>query len=184
MGMFDNQSSDNTNNAPQGGGQEYSQTNDPFSRVGSSDPNEQSVYPIPGVYPLLYLDTLKMIRSRKGDDVFVAEFDILESEVETRPRGTRMSWVVNFRHDAAPGNVKGFLASLMGISVGEVDADGARYACSPKNPCHGKLVRLEASEIITKGTKQPFTLCKWVTVDAEKQAQSKELREGAGFPPF
>ena len=156
---------------------------DPFSRIGDSEGRQGGVYPMPGVYPLLYIDVLKMIRSRKNEDVFVAEFDILESEVGERPAGTRMSWPVNFRHDASPGNVKSFLAAVMNVPQEQVDGRGAQYACGDKNPCHGRLVRLEATMTTTKAG-NPFTLCTWRGIPDDVQAKADELREHVGFPPF
>jgi hypothetical protein len=164
--------------------QAYNETRDPFSKIGSSDPSESGVYPEAGVYPLLFVDSLKMIQSRKGDDLFIAEFDIVQSEVDTRRPGTRMSWVANLsKHDAAPGNVKLFLATLMDVPLDQVDSDGAKFACSTDNPCRGRLIRLEASTIKTKAGGD-FTRCSWRSVSKEVQAQSEELRQKAGFTPF
>jgi len=152
----------------------------PFDRVAASEGRFGGVYPQPGVYPLLYIDVLKMIRSRKGEDVFIAEFDVLESEVPSRLKGTRMSWAVNFRHDASPGNVKAFLAAVMNVPQNEVDGKGSQYACSADNPCHGRLVRLEATQTKTKaGT--DFTLCNFRPVPDDIQAKAAELRKQAGF---
>jgi hypothetical protein len=155
-------------------------SNDPFAKVGDADARLNSVYPVAGVYPVLQVDAMKMITSRKGDDVFIAEFDVLESLCPDRPAGTRMSWAVNFRHDAAAGNVKSFIAAVMNSDASEVDAESARYACSPENPCSGRLVRLEATETITKSG-SPFTVCSFRPIPDPQQAQAEALRKKAGF---
>jgi len=181
MGMFNKPEGQQDNKPKQQ--MDYDKS-DPFSKVGNAEGREGGVYPEPGLYPILYVDTLKMIRSRKNDDLFIAEFDIVASEVDARPVGTRMSWVANLtKHDAAPGNVKTFLAKLMNVPDQEVDANGAKFACSDENPCHGRLVRLEASIIQTKSGGD-FTLCKWFTLDKEMQDQADEIRKQAGFAPF
>lgn len=154
--------------------------NDPFSRIADSDPAASSAYPEAGLYPLLFVDVLKMIRSRKGDDVFIAELDILESNVASRPKGTRMGWAVNFRHDAAPGNVKSFLAAAFNVDVEDIDKEGVKEALSDSNPAHGRLVRLEATDIKTKAG-NPFTRCNWSPVPKDLQDKADELREQAGF---
>lgn len=181
MGMFDRNKSQGSvsynEEAPRRRG------SSPFDQIGGSTPNEGGIYPIPGVYPILFCDVLKMTVSRKDEDLFIAEFDILESQVEERRAGTRMSWVVNFKHDAAPGNVKLFLAALLDTTPDEVDADGAKYACSPDNPCHGRLIRLEATNTITKAGND-FTLCKWRSLPKEVQDKGTDLRAQAGFTPF
>lgn len=185
MGMFDQAPNQQQQSQPMDEAfrQQNYDDHDPFNQIGGSTPSQQGVYPIPGVYPVLFLDSMKIIKSRKGDTLFIAEFDICQSEVPTRPVGTRMSWIVNFRHDASPGNVKMFMAALMGITVDEVDAEGAKFACSDKNPCRGKLIRLEASETITKSG-NPFTVCKWHTLPEEMQNRAAEIRAEAGFQPF
>jgi hypothetical protein len=155
----------------------------PFDRVEDSEGRTGGIYPQPGIYQVLYVDVIKMIRSRKGEDVFIAEFDILQSDVPERKAGTRMSWAVNFRHDASPGNVKAFLAAVMNVQQTEVDAKGAQYACSEKNPCHGRLVRLEAVMTKTKSGND-FTLCNFRPLADDMQGKADELRAAAGFAPF
>lgn len=159
----------------QGGG-----GNSIYDQVAESKPTEGGVYPKPGIYPLVFVDAVKMIRTRKKEDMFVAELCILNSECEIRPAGSRMSWCANFKHDAAAGNVKAFLAAAMNIPVDNVDADGMRFACSEKNPLHSRLLRLEASDITTEAGK-PFTLCKWHVISDEHQARAMEYFAAAGF---
>jgi len=154
--------------------------NDPFGRIEQSDPSQGGIYPEAGLYPCLYVQALKMIRSRKGEDLFIAEFDIIESMVQLRPKGTKMSWAVNFRHDASPGNVKSFLAALMGVDPGAVDAEGSRHAVSENNPCRGRLIRLEAVQVKTKAGND-FTRCNWTALPDEIQQQAEQLRADAGF---
>lgn len=184
MGMFDNQNQDTQNQTAQNDFNSVPAAQDnygsPFDRIGDSKPNEGGVYPEPGVYPLLGVNVLKMIKSRKGDDIFIAEFDIIQSEVEDRPAGTCMSWVGNFKYDAVPGNVRMLLAAIMGVPVNDVDAAGSQFAVSVKNPCRGRLVRLSATTITTKSG-NPFTLCKFSAIDEETQKDSEQLRKSAGF---
>lgn len=158
----------------------YASGASPFDRIGSSSPNDGGVYPEPGVYPMLYVSVLKMIKSRKGEDVFIAEFDIISSDVPNRPAGSVMSWVANFKHDAAPGNVRMLLAAITNTPIDQVDAAGSQFAVSEKNPCHGRLVRLTATQTTTKAG-NPFTLCKWDAVSDEHQEKTQEYRKQAGF---
>jgi hypothetical protein len=172
MGLFEN----DYNSTPQ-------QSTSVFDSIGNAEVSEGGVYPIEGVYPILYVDCMKIIRTRKGEDMFVAEFDILASDVEKRKKGSRMSWVANFKHDSAPGNIRAFMAAVNGVNVDEVDSKSAQIMCSDKNPCHGKLVRLEATNTLTKkGTN--FTKCIFSAIGDEMQKDADKLREAAGFPPF
>ncbi len=154
-----------------------------FDRVASAEGQEGSVFIVPGVYPVLGIDVLKMIRSRKGDDLFIAELEIIESDVPERPQGSRMAWMANFRHDPTPSAVKTFLARVMGVPPEEVDAAGSRLAVGEQQPCRGRLIRLEATQIETKSG-NPFTKCTWRELPDNLQEQAKELRSNAGFPPF
>lgn len=157
---------------------------DPFDRIGDAEGSERSSYPIPGVYPVLYCERLKMIQSKMtGDDMFIAELSILESSVEGRPKGSSMAWVSNLRHLPSAGNIRAFLAALNNVPLDEVDAESARFACSDKNPCRGRLVRLEASETETKKG-NAFTVCKWSSIFESMQKKADELRQAAGFEAF
>lgn len=153
--------------------------------IGSANVTEGGVYPIAGVYPILYLDACKMVESRKGDKLFCAEFDIIESNVEERPSGSRMSWMANLtKHDAAPGNARAFLAAAAGIKPENVDAEGSRAAVSSHNPLHGRLVRLDASNTKTRAGGD-FTLCRFSALPEELQDQAERLHADAGFAvPF
>lgn len=182
MGLWDNETV-NTQNTQQTTGY-----NDPFEAVANATVNERTSYFDPGVYPLLYLDCLKMITSRKGDALFIAEFDILESNVSTRPKGTRGAWTPNFRHEPTAGNVRGFMAILMNVPPEEVTADSLKFACSEKNPAHGRLIRLEAT-LLTQDKDgnpraKPFTRHDWRAIGEDKQQQAAQLRQEAGFPGF
>ena len=154
------------------------------SKVAESDPSRGGVYPEPGVYPVIQIDVLKMIKSRAVEDLFIGEIDILKSNVESRPAGSSMTWMCNLtKHDAAPGNVKAFLAALAGVDDTEIDVAGAEMAVSDQNPMQGMIIRLEASVIQTRA-KTDFTLCRWSNLNEEMQAKAAELRAAAGFPPF
>jgi hypothetical protein len=162
--------------------------NDPFQRVANAEVGEKTAYFEPGVYPFLYLDVIKMVTSRKGDQLFIAEFDIVDSDVPSRPKGSRAAWIANFRHEPTPGNVRGFMAALNNVGVEEITADALRFACSDKNPCHGNLIRLEAVLLTTdkdgNARAKPFTRHDWRPVPKELQGQAEELRTKAGFPGF
>ncbi len=175
MPLFANETAFNSQQAPK--------ARDVFDDIERSDGRAGGIYPIPGVYPVLYVDVVKMIRSRKGDDVFIAEFEILQSAVVDRPGGTKMSWAVNFRHDASPGNVKAFIAAVANVPQNAVDAQGCRRACSTENPLHGKLVRLEASMTKTHAGND-FTLCTWRPVPDELAKKAQELRDQVFGAPF
>lgn len=182
MGLFEKQESTNNGMAQASSGY------DPFDKIANAEATERSSYFEPGVYPILMLDVMKTTNSRQGDLLFIAEFNIIKSDVPSRAPGSRAVWIANFRHDPTAGNVKQFMASLMLVSPDEIDADSAKFMCSESNPARGRLIRLEAVELTTDKNgnprSKPFTRHDWRPVPQEIQEQAKELRVQAGFPPF
>lgn len=178
MGLFENQETGTRSTVATG-----SRLDDAFDSIANADVSERSVYFDPGVYPLLALDVMKMTESRKGDLFFIAELEILDSSVPSRPTGSRATWMCNFRHDATPGNIRDFISKLNGVSPEEVTKKSIKMACSEKNPCNGMLIRLEATQIETRSG-NPFTRHDWRTIPKELQDQSQELRQKAGFGGF
>jgi hypothetical protein len=176
MGMFEKGNNGYEEKSSNSGG-------DVFDRVANADEQEGAAYPVPGVYPVLMVDTLKMIESRKGDKLFVAELEVIQSDVPERPAGSCMQWVANFRHDPTPGAVKTFFARIMGVDGSEVTSDALRYAIGEKQPCRGRLVRLEANMVKTKSDRD-FTKCTWRELPEAMQEKAQELRAEAGFAPF
>jgi hypothetical protein len=167
---------------------------DIFDKVANAEDRDRRItlYPIPGAYPVLLVDVVKIITSRQNETFFVAELEILQSMVQDRPPGTRMTWMVNMKHDSSPRNVKEFICALMAVDSEAVTPEAVKYACGPDNPCHGRLVRLEAAYTKLKRaqaltmeeaikTQAVFTVCDWYTLGDEVQAKVVELRKAAGF---
>jgi len=155
---------------------------DPLQRVADSEYNEGGVFVLPGVY-FCCVDVCKTVTSRKGDFLWIVQLEILESSVDARPVGTRMDWIANFKHDPAPGNVKGFIAASMGCLSEEVTYEATKLVASSQNPLHGRLIRVEATQIQTKSGND-FTKVIFASVPDEVQNTAKDLREAAGFAPF
>ncbi len=156
-----------------------------FDGIGKAQVNQGGNYPLPGIYPLLYVNAVKKIVSQNTQDTMViVELDILESKVPDRAVGSSMSWIVNLKHQPALGNLKGFLATAMSVEPDMVDSAGADYAVSAENPLKGRLMRCEAIEITTKNKGNPFTKCKWLPIEPEVQQRNEELHQAAGFTSF
>ena len=159
------------------------------SKVAKSKATAGGVYPVPGVYPVLDIKLVKVETTWEDHEVFVVEFDILESEVEERAAGTEMSWVCNLtKHKSAPGNAKRFLQDATGINFDEMSEEEAEKEidrlCGEDNPLCGTLVRLEAVNKKTKEKKQDFTVCTFTRLPDEAQELRNELREALKLPQF
>ena len=166
-------------------------------KVAGSDVTGGGVYFKNGNYPVLFIDKAIMKESRKGKELFIVEFKILVSEVEERPAGGSVSQVYNMTdHDAAPGNVKGFIgaaqndsdfadAKLENMTDKEKKAfiEAIQMVVSDDNPLHGRLVRAEANTILTEAGND-FTLVKFSGIGDDIQQSADALLKEAGFAPF
>ena len=153
-----------------------------FDEIEKDKSSNSGNFILEGTYPLVFLNVVKTIKSQEDNsDLFIAELDIIESKVEGRESGNTMSWIVNFAHQPALGNIKQFIAAAMNRKEEEITSKIADAVVTSDNPLHGQLVRCEATEITTKKNKKPFTKCKWIAVDPEKQAVAEELHKKAGF---
>lgn len=180
MGIFNQQKAQNQEAAAQP--RTYV---DPYEQTANADAAAQTgVYPLPGSYQILYLDSIRMIVSKKdGVDCLVAEFDIIKSSVPERPPGTHMSYIAKYNKPSTAGNVKALILALTNEPEENFTANAFRYVCSEDNPCHARLVAMEASEIETR-TGGRFTKCAWRGLPEDIQEQAEELRAKAGFTPF
>jgi len=155
---------------------------DIYDDVFDSQGQFSKAYPLPGIYPIIRIDSVKMIVTKKsGDTMFIANTEILQSNVVDRPVGSRMPWICNMRNKPAWGAVKSFIAAAAGCTLEELTANDIREACGVANPLYGRLLRLEAVMGEKKEGKEPFTSCSWCTVADDLQVQSDELRKAAGF---
>ncbi len=159
---------------------------DIFDMIGDADVFGGGVYFEPGVYPKLWIEALKMIKtSTDGHDMFVAEIHILESNVPERPKGSEVSWVANLtKHKSAAGNVKQFLCDIAGLeSVDDIDAAGARLAVSSDNPFNGTVVMASATNVKTRAGGD-FTQVKFTRLDDDAQEAAIALHTELGFSAF
>jgi len=141
-----------------------------FDGIENAKVGQGGVYFLPGKYQV-ELDKVFAMQSRKREDLFIAECMILESDNSERKPGTKASWIVNFKHDAALGNIKGFLAACNGIDPAdqvkvdeEITSDVCEYAVDDENPLAGTRVNLVAVQKETRAG-NPFTLHIWSPVE-------------------
>jgi len=137
-----------------------------FNGIRDAKVGQGGVYFLPGLYEV-EIQKVHTLVSRKREDLFIVEAKILESNNPDRAPGSSASWLVNFKQDAALGNIKGFIAACNGIDPAdevrvndEVDEDVCEYVVSEENPLAGTRVKLEA---VMKKTKSggDFTLHIW-----------------------
>jgi hypothetical protein len=141
-----------------------------FDGISEARVGGQNVYFLAGLYKIEVVKCFAM-KSRKKEDLFIVECSILESTNDKRPAGTKASWVVNLKHDAALGNIKGFVAAANGIDPhdeetvnNEIAEKEVEYVVSDDNPLNGSILNLNCTDIETKAG-NPFTLHAWELVE-------------------
>lgn len=136
-----------------------------YGGLGDARANQGGLYMLPGVYEVKVLKVTDM-ESRKGDDLFIVELEIVESDNDARRPGMKPSWVVNLKQDAALGNIKGFIAAAMGMDPSDESVssdeweDAVETAVSKENPLAGTMMHLECVNIKTREGGD-FTLHRW-----------------------
>lgn len=144
-----------------------------FDGIEDAKVGQGGVYFLPGRYKV-EVDKVFTMQSRKREDLFIAETTILESDNAERKPGTKCSWIVNFKHDAALGNIKGFIAACNGIDPAdeaavnaEVTEDVCEFAVDEKeNPLAGSKLDLTAVQKKTRAGGD-FTLHLWAPLGGE-----------------
>lgn len=147
-----------------------------FSGIDKATSTQGGNYIKPGRHLLKIIRNFTKI-TRKKKNLAIAEFEVLESTVHDV--GEEVEWCVNFEHDAALGNISGYLAGVAEISEDDVDEAGATRAYSPENPFKDFkvalttfMIKTEANRDFTKHVYKPAS--QWKGIKAEMAAAVAE----------
>lgn len=116
-------------------------------------------YVLPGLYTVV-IKAATIFKAREGWDAAAIEMEILESNNPERPVGSTQTQLIKLSNDAGPGNLKQFIAGVMGTSEAEVKAQVGQLVFSDKQPLTGTKAVLEAVPTTTRKG-DPFTKCTW-----------------------
>lgn len=122
------------------------------------------------------VNRVKTGETRKKDEFFVVETEIITSNVEDHKPGSKRSQMIMFKHDAALGNIANFLQAAIwtfgkmngatmpdGVeNYEQVDPDenSALEVCAEDNPMAGVILDLECIQQDTRAGGQ-YTKCVW-----------------------
>lgn len=145
-----------------------------FDSVQGVSVNGGGIYFKAGQYKVKIV-AVKAILSRKNENLFVVETEILESDCpELRPR-TKCSQVINLsKHDSGGGNVKAFIAAALDISPTDESVNWVELceaAASEANPLKGTEMGLICALTKTKAGGD-FTLHQWSFISTPEGALS------------
>ena len=137
-----------------------------FSGIKQAQVNKGGVYLKEGNY-LLEIEAVKLIPSRKKDDLSVVESKVIEADgTDANVEGSSASWIANLtKHDAAMGNVKMFLQAVDPDLDDDTIEQAADMAVGEDNPLRGEQVKCQVSMIETRAG-NPFSLHKWFSAGA------------------
>lgn len=123
-------------------------------------------------------------QNRQRVDSFIIETTVTKSDNPAYPPGCSPSQVISFKHDAAPRNVKAFVAAVMEIADPDAyvpeeaeqlegrdreDAidrwwdEAIEFIISKEQPVRGYRMRLETDTVKTEAGGD-FTLHRWISV--------------------
>ena len=126
-----------------------------FSGIEDAKVQQGGVYLLQGTYDLI-INSVKVGRSRKGEEFFAVDFEIETSSNPERTPGSTVSWMTMRRFDGYLPAVKGFILAAMDAADGDVTAAVCDAAVSVDQPLAGQRVKAQAVDIITRAGK-PFT---------------------------
>lgn len=152
-----------------------------FSKVADADVTGGGVYFEPGQYRV-EIEAVKTVRSQRNNhDYWIVECLIKDSDVESRPAGSRASQVVDIGNVMGPVNIKAFVAAASGIDPEDDEINEKLIAaweeltgqelsieeicelvCDEKeNPLGGLELDLECRTIKTRAKGTDFTKHFW-----------------------
>ena len=150
-----------------------------FSTMAGSNPTQGGIYFNAGFNYDIEIVAVKMVLSRKNQDLYCVECKVLSSDDPERGPGSTPAWMPNMTNESSMGNIKGFLAACNGVDPNDqaavkaafTDANGqdlseavAELSVSEDNPLAGTILKLRTENKLTKAG-NPFTLHFWHPVE-------------------
>jgi len=132
---------------------------------------------------LVRIDAIKLQESNQGfGTLWITEFTILKGTEKNPPKVER-SWVAmpNHRPKTDPGNVKAFMAAVLGIenpNEEDIPAEVFEKAVSVENPFAGTILKLETVMRTTKEGRD-FCLHTWKPGNPSEVPEKPELTKEA-----
>ncbi len=147
-----------------------------FTGMKNAEQTRGGNYIKPGQHKLEILKHIvKTSQNKKkvvGKKFFIVELKVLDST--THPKGTKVSWLVDFSKPGAHGNLKNYGEAIFPTLNPSVTVEQMKgwdddqwdkmytWLCHPSNPVHGKDVVLYADCWNKKtGTDGDFTMADW-----------------------
>lgn len=138
----------------------------PFKGIKNAQVYGAGAYMLAGVHEVEIgeIKLTKSVQKAGNPDMLIVEVMIIESTNADMVPGSKRTWIVNFAHQPALGNIKQFVAAAYNCDQEDVDDALAASITDPSQPCRGKILKCQGTTILTKEKRQPFTKCEWFFV--------------------
>lgn len=136
-----------------------------FSGIENTRTYKNAPYLTPGQYELV-IRSLSLVDSKKkrGQQFFVAEFDVVSASNGEFQQGALVSWLVDMDHgETALSNCKMFASAVLDCDEEEVNESAMEKLVGPDQPAAGIRVKANAFSIKTKSGND-FTKIRWDSV--------------------
>lgn len=149
-----------------------------FKGIKDAKGGDGGTYLSEGAY-IVDIDACKQGEMRDGTPFFVVEFTILQnSGPECNKPGTTASYFVKVEKDTpALANIRRFISVASDTPEDEIDDAGAEMVVSKDQPLKGTVLRVQATQIVTKKGND-FTKHVWSKFEGTEEDAGK-LRKAA-----
>lgn len=142
-----------------------------FAGIEKASTYKNAPYIMPGQYDLT-IRALALVESKKkrGQQFFVAEFDVASTTNPDFKAGDLVSWLVDMDHgETALSNCKAFAAAVLDCDEEQIDEATMLKLVGPEQPAAGIRVKANAFNIKTRAGSD-FTKIRWDSIGGEVEA--------------
>jgi len=142
-----------------------------FAGIEKASTYKNAPYITPGQYDLT-IRALALVDSKKkrGQQFFVAEFDVAGTSNPDFKVGDLVSWLVDMDHgETALSNCKAFAAAVLDCDEDQIDESTMLKLVGPEQPATGVRIKANAFNIKTKSGND-FTKIRWDSIGGDEVA--------------
>lgn len=139
-----------------------------FDGIDAVSSSSGGAFIVPGKYRFR-INALKCPDNLRAGQCFIAELDLVSSNVSEFFEGQRISWIRKLGGEWAQlalADVKGFIAAAAKCEESQINNEVATRVVQDDQPLAGKLVDCEAYNKPKKNG-EPFTRTRWSPVEDE-----------------
>jgi len=136
-----------------------------FAGIEKTRVYQNAPYLTPGQYELV-IRSMSLVDSKKkrGQQFFVAEFDVMSTTAPEFKSGDLVSWLVDMDHgETSLSNCKAFASAVLDCDEEQIDEATMLKLVGPEQPAAGVKIKANAFTIKTKGGND-FTKIRWDSV--------------------